>query len=195
LDYFQEIDNIIGNIKNKLKENDKFIIISDHGMELIEHNVNLNTYLEKERLLSLSEKGKRYNRIEKGTVAFVLEPGRVYLNKKGIFPNGTIEEHDEKEVINQLKDILIDLKFENQRVIKNVYEKEEIYVGKMINSAPDLVLVENKGFNLKGSIGKERIIENETTFSGKHNDNSFILINDELDIENPTVEHIVGLME
>ncbi|MFX1503325.1 MAG: alkaline phosphatase family protein [Promethearchaeota archaeon] len=195
LDYFQEIDTIIGDIKNKLKENDKFIIISDHGMELIEHNVNLNTYLEKEGLLKLSEKGKRYNRIEKGTMAFILEPGRVYLNRKGIFPNGTIEKHEEKEAINQLKDILFDLEFENQKILRNVYKKEEIYAGKMIDSAPDLVLVENKGFNLKGSIGKENIIENENTFSGKHNDNSFILINDELDIENPTVENIIGLME
>lgn len=184
LDYFHEIDIIIGNIKNKLKDHDKLIILSDHGMELIKKNVNLNTYLKKEGLLHLSSKGKKYNRIDKKTKAFVLDPGRIYLNRKGKYPNGTVSKEQEKDVLEELKNLFFELKFRDQKVIKTIYEKEDIYSGKMIEKAPDLVLIENRGFNLKASIEKDFIFENETTFSGKHNENAFILINDDVEIEN-----------
>lgn len=194
LDYFHEIDKIIGDINNKLKEDDTLIILSDHGMETIEQNVNLNTYLEKEKYLILSETLKRYNRIKKGSNAFVLDPGRIYINKKGYYPNGTVLKENEPKVIEELKNLFYDLKFKNRKVIKKIYEKEEIYSGKMINKAPDLVLTENTGFNLKASIGKEKIFENEKTFSGKHNEKSFIIINKDIMIKEPTVEDIVNLL-
>ncbi|MFX0186847.1 MAG: alkaline phosphatase family protein [Candidatus Hodarchaeota archaeon] len=194
IEYFHEIDDIIGNIKSKLKEEDTFIILSDHGMERITQNVNLNTYLENQGYLSLSENFKKYNRITNGSKAFVLDPGRVYLNKKNRYPNGTVRKENEKEIIEDLKKLFDDLKFKNQKVIKKIYEKQEIYSGKMIEAAPDLVLIENKGFNLKGAIGKAKIFEKEKIFSGKHNENAFLLINRDIDLKEPTVEDIVGLM-
>ena len=194
LDYFHKIDNIIGEFKSKLKDDDTLIILSDHGMESIEQNVNLNIYLEDNGYLFLSNKLKRYNRIKEGSKAFALEPGRLYINKKGKYPNGTVLKSDEKDVIDELKTLFYDLKFKNQKVIKKVYEKEEIYSGKMIEYAPDLVLIENKGYNLKASIGKKLLFENEDTFSGKHNENSFILINKDIEIEIPTVEDVLNLV-
>ena len=195
LEYFHEIDNIIGDIRSKLKDNDTFIILSDHGMERVIQNVNVNTYLEKEGYLNLSDNLKRYNRVTKNSKAFILEPGRVYLNKKGHYPNGTILKEDENDIIEELKTLFYSLKFKNQKVIKKVYEKKEIYSGKMIDNAPDMVLVENKGFNLKGSIGKENIFDIEDTFSGKHNEDAFLFINKDTDLREPTVEDIVSLLE
>ena len=62
----------------------------------------------------------------------------------------------------------------------------------MIKNAPDLVIMENKGFNIKASIGKEKIFEEENIFSGKHNDQAFILINQSISIEHPSVENILN---
>lgn len=189
LEYFKEIDLFIGTIFKNLKKNDTLIVLSDHGMEKLEKNVHLNTYLEKQGVLYLSEeKLKRYNRIQKGTKAFILDPGRIYLNKKGNFPNGEVSKKEEKDIIDELKILFNDLKFENKKVIKRIFEKKDIYSGNMYQNAPDLVLLENKGFNLKGSIGKKEIFEDEKTFSGKHNENSFILINKDIDIEKPTAK-------
>lgn len=194
LNYFKEIDLIIGNIVNKLHENDRLIILSDHGMERSHQKVNLNTCLEKEGFLKLSNNLKRYNRIMKSSKAFVLDPGRIYLNKKGKYPNGTVNKATESVIIEEIKNIFCDLRFNNQKVIKNIYKKNDIYSGKMINSAPDLVLIENKGFNINGSIGRENIFENETSFSGKHNEDAFILINQDIDVEKPSVEDITKLL-
>ena len=121
-EFFQKIDDFIGDIKNKLKEHDNFIILSDHGMEEIKLAMNLNTYLEQEGFLKISEKNKNYNRILKGTKAFVLDPGRVYINKKGFFPNGSVSNQEEKDIIEDLKKALYDLNYKKQKVIKNLYD-------------------------------------------------------------------------
>jgi len=194
LEYFQEIDNIIGEILSKMKENDTFIILSDHGMEQITQNVNLNTYLQEEKFLHLSETLKNYNRITKESKAFILDPGRVYLNKKGKYPNGTVTKDKEKEIIQELKTLFYDLKFKKNNVIKKIYEKGEIYSGKMIENAPDLVVVENPGFQPKGGIGKPNIFEKDV-FSGKHNEDAFLFINKDIEIEQLSVEDIIKLLE
>ncbi|MFX1340274.1 MAG: alkaline phosphatase family protein [Promethearchaeota archaeon] len=194
LEYFHEIDQIIGEIYNKLNDDDTFIILSDHGMEKINYNVNLNTYLENQGFLVLTDQFKKYNRIKKGSKAFVLDSGRIYLNKRGYYPNGTVKEEDAKFLIEELNSLFIDLKLNNKKIIKKVYKKNEIYNGKMISNAPDLILVENKGFNLKAGIGKKDVFEKEKDFSGKHNENSFILTNKEIDIKNPTVEDVISLL-
>ncbi|MFX1392097.1 MAG: alkaline phosphatase family protein [Promethearchaeota archaeon] len=194
IEYFQKIDNIIGDIRYKLKEDDTFLILSDHGMEQIKQNVYLNTYLEQNKYLNLSDNFKKYNRITKKSKAFILDPGRVYLNRAGRYPNGIVRKEDEKEVIEELKKLFYDLKFNNQKVIKKVHEKQEIYYGKMIKNAPDLVLIENEGFNLKGTIGKASLFEEEKLFSGMHNESAFLLVNKEIDMSEPKVEDIVALL-
>ncbi|KKK44713.1 MAG: Type I phosphodiesterase / nucleotide pyrophosphatase [Candidatus Lokiarchaeum sp. GC14_75] len=193
LQFFQKIDDFIGDLRDRLKEDDNFIILSDHGMEEIKQNMNLNTYLEQENLLKLSNRHKNYNRILEGTKAFVLDPGRVYLNKKGLYPNGSVSKEDEIGVIEELKKIFHELKYKNQKVIKRVHEKHEIYNGALIDKAPDLVVLENPGFNPKGGIGKKIIFEDDD-FSGMHNDSAFLFINKDIDLKKPKVEDVVGLI-
>ncbi|MFX0105922.1 MAG: alkaline phosphatase family protein [Candidatus Hodarchaeota archaeon] len=193
LQFFQKIDDFIGDLNDKLKENDNFIILSDHGMEETKQNMNLNTYLEQEGFLILSEKHKNYNRITKGSKAFVLDPGRVYLNKKGRYPNGSISKIEEKEIIEELKKIFYDLKYQNQNVIKKIYEKKDIYIGKYIDKAPDLVVLENPGFNPKGAIGKKSIFEDDN-FSGMHNDSAFLFVNKNINLKTPKVQDVAGLI-
>ena len=64
----------------------------------------------------------------------------------------------------------------------------------MLDHAPDLVLVENKGFQLKASIGKEDVFSRPSSFSGMHNESAFIFINKYIELNNPTVTDVVGLL-
>jgi len=47
---------------------------------------------------------------------------------------------------------------------------------------------------LKASIGKENIFEQASSFSGKHDESAFIFINKDIDLQNPTVTDVVGLL-
>ena len=193
LSFFREVDDFIGDIYGKLDESDTFIILSDHGMEGVNVNFNLNTYLEQEGFLKLSSGGKKFNRIMKETKAFVLDPGRVYLNRKGRYPNGGVSNSEEKSILEDLKNSLFNLKYEGKRVINKIYEKGNIYHGPYVKNAPDLVIHEESGYQPKGNIGKINLFEKDD-FSGMHNADAFILINKDINIENPSVENIIEFM-
>ncbi|WP_157726973.1 alkaline phosphatase family protein [Thermococcus thioreducens] len=57
----------------------------------------------------------------------------------------------DKRIISKLKQELYSLKdpYTNEKVIAKVYEKSEIYFGKCLDSAPDLIILPKEGYTLK----------------------------------------------
>jgi predicted AlkP superfamily phosphohydrolase/phosphomutase len=197
LEFFERIDGVIGEINNRLDEDDSLVILSDHGMEGIRTDVNVNAYLVQEGFLLLEDDpNKKYNCIKEGTKAFALDPGRVYLNKKGKYPRGCIRDDEEKGVIEELIDSFAKLRWNGERVINRIYRKEEIYHGNFVEQAPDLVLMSNSGFNLKAGLFKKELFE-EDPLTGKHTQaDAFLLIKNggEVIPKNPSVEDVVPIL-
>ncbi len=197
LKYFKRIDEVIGEIANNIKKEDSLLLLSDHGMERIKTNFYLNEFLRKEGFLKLDQSQKNYNQIKKETKAFALDPGRIYLNKKGKYPKGSVEKKEEDSLIEKLISSLSKIEKENKKIIKNIHRKEEIYKGKETEKAPDLILIENSGFRLRGSINKRALFE-EDVFSGKHTpDDSFLFVRTERKEEipqKPKVEDVINIL-
>ena len=169
LEYFKKIDDAIGEVNEKMNENDSLLMLSDHGMEKINYKINLNSYLEKEGFIKLGDKPqKRYNNLKKETKAFVLDPSRVYFNKTGRYPNGYVKKEDEENLAEELINSFKEFNINGKKIIQKIYKKEEIYHGKHLNLAPDLVLLPNSGYSLSGSIGKENIFEKPGKIIGMH---------------------------
>jgi len=201
LEYFKKIDDAIGEINYKMNENDSLFMLSDHGMEEVKYNVNLNTFLEKEGFLLLDNKpNKRYNNIMKGSEAFVLDPSRIYFNKIDRFPNGGVKKSDEEELTYKLISSLKSFKIDNTNVIQKIYKKDEIYHGKYLKKAPDLVLLPNSGFSLNGRIGKENIYEKPDKIVGMHTQpDAFLYVkkneNKKIIPKIPNVEDFISIVE
>lgn len=196
LDFFRRIDDELGEIESRLEEEDTFVMLSDHGMERVKFNVNLNAYLKEEGFLRLSdeERKKKYNRIEEGSKAFALEHGRVYLNRKGKYPNGTVGREEEREVIESLKESFADLEKDGEKVVDEVLERDEIYEGDQVDKAPDLVLVPNSGYNLRGKLSED--LFEDGPLSGMHNREAFLYADNaraEVPSE-PSVEDVLSLV-
>ncbi len=196
VEYFREVDRMIGDIHDKMNENDRLIMLSDHGMEEIRKNVNVNKVLEENGFLTLGdEPEKRYKNIEEGTKAFALDPGRIYLNKKSRYPKGSIEEDEGEEIINKIASLFEELTFEGDKVIKEIHRREDAYSGDQLHKAPDLVLTPEKGFNLKGGVKYDDLFE-EDVFEGKHTEHdAFLYCNDHKLPEDPKVEDVRKLIE
>lgn len=195
LEFFGRIDEVLGEIDERLNEEDNLIMLSDHGMERVKYNVNINAFLEEEGYLVLSddESKQKYNRIEKETQAFALEHGRIYLNRKDRYPRGSVD-GGEIELIDQLKEDLLSLENDGESVVSEIHEKDEIYRGDQIDEAPDLVLVPESGYNLRGKLSDE--IFEESPFTGMHNRKAFLYGRGrEINLpDNPTVEDVVPLL-
>lgn len=197
LEFFTRVDRCIQKIGEPLRKSDSLIMLSDHGMEGTTFNVNVNCYLEEKGFLTRGKDPKRgYNNIQKGTKAFALDPGRIYINKKGKYPSGCIDREEEEGLLHELVDTFTSLEKDGSKVIKKVYSKDEIYHGQYIGYAPDLVLVPRKGFNLKGGITPERLFDTDI-LSGKHTqEDAFLYVkSDTRAPENPSVEDVVPLLE
>jgi predicted AlkP superfamily phosphohydrolase/phosphomutase len=182
LEYFRKIDEVIGEILSNLREEDVLILLSDHGFELLEDNVNINYLLQKEGFLKIrSDSEQNLVNVDSSTKAFALDPARIYINTNDKYPRGGIKPEDRKEILKDLKAMFVSLEKNGRKIVRNAYEREEIFKGPFVELAPDLILVANKGFNLKADIKAGQLYE-KNIFTGKHTqDDAFLLINRKCD--------------
>lgn len=92
----------------------------------------------------------------------------VMIGTGGIYINATDSRRKEKisqDIITKLKD----LKNPNtsEKVIENVFRKEEIYSGPYLSKAPDLLILPNKGYSLLHNLSSD-IFEEPTLKKGDH---------------------------
>jgi len=162
LDYYSEIDKFINEINtafHKLSGSDEgFYLLSDHGFTAIEQEVYLNAWLEKENYLGFKTPSpKDLTEISSSSRAFALDPSRIYLNLKDKFPNGTVKASEKNMLKQELTHKLEKLEYEGKKVIRKVFDTEEIYSGPYVQMGPDLIVLSEHGFDMKGSVKKKDI--------------------------------------
>jgi predicted AlkP superfamily phosphohydrolase/phosphomutase len=200
LEHFRRIDQVIGEIIARLDDDDLLVMISDHGFERLDYDVYISYLLAQEGFLQFKQGGDvSLENICYGTKAFVLDPARIYLNLKGKFPCGTVDQAESEELLSQLENLFRSLEIDSRKVIRDVYRKEQLYSGPYLEIAPDLVLVGAEGFNLKANVKAEQLT-NKDIFSGKHTqDSAFLIVKDLADKsivpQIPAVWDIKGIVE
>lgn len=177
VDHFRKIDEVVGEIAGNLNDDDLLIMHSDHGFERLDHEVFVNYLLAQNAFLQFKQDtDPAFENICPGTKAFALDPSRIYLNLRGKYPCGSVDPADAETILEQIEDLFTELEIEGRKVIRDVYRKEDIYTGPYIESAPDLILVAERGFNLKGKIGSDSLYS-KGIFTGKHTqDTAFLLL-------------------
>jgi predicted AlkP superfamily phosphohydrolase/phosphomutase len=172
LDYYRRVDGIIGRFVlsyRRLTGGDTGLyLLSDHGFCQIDQEVYLNAWLQREGYLRFAcDSPKGLEDIAEGSVAFALDPNRLYLHLKGRFPKGAVDEGDREALKAEIKHKLEGLEFEGRRVIRHVFEADSVYSGPFVASGPDLLVLSEPGFDLKGSV-KKRDIFGRTDLEGMH---------------------------
>ena len=178
IEHFRRIDAAIGDICSKMAEGDNLIMLSDHGFEKLEKDVYVNRLLIEEGLLTFKPNADpKLINIDSTTKAFAMDPARIYINRKGRYPEGGVEPGDVDTCQSELQSVFESLRVDGAKVIKHIFRKQDIYAGAYLGDGPDLVLVAEKGFNLKGSMAAEELT-GKGPFTGKHTyEDAFLLIN------------------
>jgi predicted AlkP superfamily phosphohydrolase/phosphomutase len=171
LQFYAELDKWIHTLHNDFVNLSDgkgfFMILSDHGFAPIKKEVYMNQFLKEKGLLFLKDEGDFYERIENKTMAFNLDPCRIYIHDKMAYPNGRIRREEKAEVLTEIKEALKALEENGNPVIDRIYHKEEIYHGPQTGRAPDLVCLPNDGYDLKGSLERNQIFS-DSPFKGMH---------------------------
>ncbi|MEP9410510.1 MAG: alkaline phosphatase family protein [Candidatus Brocadia sp.] len=191
LDYYKKIDTAICKITENLDNDTTIILLSDHGFCALQQEVYINYWLREEGFLTFkTTPPKSLADIGAGSMAYCLDPGRIYINLKGREPNGCVEPgNDYEQLRNAIISRLTGLKDPATKttIIDKIHKREEIYDGKYFDRAPDLVIEPKRGYDLKGAICKEELM-GKGVFSGMHTyDDAFVYINHKT-ITKPTLE-------
>jgi predicted AlkP superfamily phosphohydrolase/phosphomutase len=162
LDFYRHIDRLIGKIVaayHKLTNTYAgFYILSDHGFTGIEQEVYLNAWLEKNGYLKfIKPEPESLEDIHGRSRAFALDPNRIYLNYKNRFPKGSVERSARKALKEDIAAKLAKLEYHGRRVVHKVFMAENVYSGPQASKGPDLIVVAEPGFDMKGSVRKKEI--------------------------------------
>lgn len=168
MNHFRKIDSYIGKLASSLGQGDRIAFLSDHGMEHLDYEVHINKYLHEWGYLKLrSFPANSYNDIAEGTVAFCMDPGRIYLNYEGRYPRGSVKTEDAEKICSELAEQFRSLEVEGRKAVSEIFLKDDIFNGQLKDKSPDMVLLGAKGLDLKGTIkGTEFFAKN--IFTGKH---------------------------
>jgi predicted AlkP superfamily phosphohydrolase/phosphomutase len=171
--------------KRKWGEEFLFLLLSDHGFSVLKKEVNLNAYLRKAGMLTLDSAREYYERIGSGTVAFAMDPGRIYVHEEKKYPRGHVRVDQRHGIREKLKDLLFDLKDEGEPVIQSIFEREDLYQGPYREAGPDLVCIPRPGYDLKGNLRKEEVFTVDV-FKGMHTwENAVLLLPEQITIDAP----------
>lgn len=172
LDYYREADRVVGKIvasfRTAAKSEEGLYILSDHGFTGIVQEVHLNAWLEQNGYLSFNVLEPRgLEDVSARSQAFALDPNRIYLNLQKKFPRGSVEASEIRTLREEIARKLGTLEYDGRKVVRKIFFSEEIYSGPQAAKGPDLIVLGEPGFDMKGSVKKKDIF-GRTSLQGMH---------------------------
>lgn len=188
LNFYQELDDFIGSFRKKIDPDLPFIMLSDHGFTGIKQEVYLNVFLQERGYLEFAKKNPgSFADIADNSKAFALDPSRIYIHAAGRYARGNVKEDEYEDVRNSIRDDLLSLQVNGEKVIKKVFFKEELYHGNCFSEAPDIVALSHDGYDLKGSITKDVLIDRGALTGAHTRDNAMLYVNGKMSCESPNI--------
>jgi predicted AlkP superfamily phosphohydrolase/phosphomutase len=160
LDYYKNVDAVIADIVDRHEKLtggiESLYMLSDHGFTGIRQEVYLNDFLHKTGYINFdTPHPQQLTDIGPGTRAFALDPNRIYLNTKGRFPRGVVATNEKARLKEEIAAALCNLEYQGRKVVRTVFDTEEIYSGPWAPKGPDLIVLGEHGFDMKGSFRKQ----------------------------------------
>jgi len=182
MECYRAADALVGDLRDRLarsqsgaREGEGFLLLSDHGFCGVEREICVNAWLKENGYLEYRrESPASVADIAPSSRAFALDPGRIYINRRGRFAQGCVEEGEAPALARQIAEGLRELTCEGQAVMQQVFSRDEIYRGPKVDLAPELVAVGRPGFDLKGTTKSSEVFA-PPRFQGMHSwDDAFV---------------------
>ena len=181
-DFYEQIDQVLGEVLPKLDEHTTLLVLSDHGFAPYYRSFNLNTWLLNNGYIKLkAEAGENSSDALAGvdwsqTRAYGIGLNGLYLNLLGREREGIVHAGSEADgLIRDIKQKLLAVRDPqaNLPVITRVDVAKEVYQGAYANAGPDLLVGYNRNYRAgwKTILGAftEDVLENNTNpWSGDH---------------------------
>src|SRR5262249_34769259 len=138
---------------------------------------------------------------------FILDPGRIYIHRKGRFPLGHVEEREAQDLLGRVSEGMLALRDDAPGAtaggipVPRVFSARELYHGPAIESAPDAIIHFNDGYDPKGAFGRRELFGRRALRGLPTDADSLFFVNragvpiDDLDITDmaPTIWRLLGI--
>ena len=183
-DTYRMMDDIVGQVMERLQENDLLMVMSDHGFHSFRRGFNVNTWLIRNGYLTAegqenAETGTNMTPFLRGydwskSKAYSLGLGSIFLNQRGREGQGIVAPEDADALIAEIREKLLAVTDPEtgDKVFTAVYTRDE-YPGAAQGDAPDIQLGYAEGYQstkdaAKGSAPAELFEDNLDKWSGEH---------------------------
>ena len=181
-EFYQQMDQVLGEVLPKLDDHTTLLVLSDHGFAPYYRSFNLNTWLLnngyiKMKAETVADSGEPLAGVDwTQTRAYGLGLNGLYVNLRGRERNGAVQPGSEADaLIKEIKEKLLTVTDpkSGQRVITRVDIATEVYQGPYSQSGPDLLVGYNRGYRagwktILGGFPPDVLEDNTNAWSGDH---------------------------
>ena len=206
-EFYQQIDQVLGEVMARLDDQTTLLVLSDHGFAPYYRSFNLNTWLVNNGYITLSgesSSNEAFANVDwSRTRAYGLGLNGLYLNLRGREREGIVEPGAQADaLLKEIKDKLLAVHDPQNHVvaITRVDRASEVYQGPFAQQGPDLLIGYNRGYRagwqtILGNFPADIFEDNINPWSGDHCMDytlvpGVLLSNRHIDANNPALTDI-----
>jgi predicted AlkP superfamily phosphohydrolase/phosphomutase len=174
-EFYARIDDMLGRLAARLDENMTLMWMADHGFCTIKKEVYVNRWLMDQGWLKLRnvppDRTKGLDEIDPTSLAYSLDPGRVFIRVRGREKEGSVAPGSEYQAIREeIASAALKLRDPDsgEPIFQAAFRREELYHGPYFEEAADLILAPYDGYDPKGPLYKETLTYKGDELVGMH---------------------------
>jgi predicted AlkP superfamily phosphohydrolase/phosphomutase len=174
-DFYRRIDDMLGQLAARLDEHTTLMWMSDHGFCSIKREVYVNRWLLDRGWLKLCntppDRQRGLDEIDPSSVAYSLDPGRVFIRVRGREKEGRVVPGAEYESLrDEIAAAALALRDPDSgdAIFEAAFRREELYHGPYVEQAADLILAPYDGYDPKGPLFKDTLTYKGDELVGMH---------------------------
>jgi predicted AlkP superfamily phosphohydrolase/phosphomutase len=174
-EFYQRIDDMLGRLAATLDDDTTLMWMADHGFCTITKEVYVNRWLADNGWLKLRtvppDRKKGLDEIDPSSVAYSLDPGRVFIRVRGREKEGVVAPGAEYEALrDEIGAAALALRDPDSGapIFQATFKREDLYHGPYLEQAADLILAPYDGYDPKGPLYKETLTYKGEELVGMH---------------------------
>lgn len=175
---YLEMDRLVGETVERMKKNQRLVVMSDHGFTAFHTCIDFNRWLVDNGYMVLEEGVQTIDASYHGvdwsqTRAYAMGLSGINLNMKDREGMGIVTKAEADPLMNEIKEKLLQLKDGDKNVIRSVKFARDIYTGGYKDRSPDIIPGTDTGYRadwgcVTGCVGRKTIYPNDKHWNGDH---------------------------
>ena len=180
-EFYEQIDQVLGEAMTKVDDNTTLMVLSDHGFAPYRHSFNLNTWLLNNGYITrktgfTGDATEPFADVDwSHTRAYGIGLNGLYINVRGREREGIVDPGQSDALLREIQQKLLEVKDpkDGSKVITRVDLASEVYQGPYARSGPDALVGYNRGYRagwttITGAFTADVLEDNTNAWSGDH---------------------------